>query len=33
METVQEYPIDKQDTEGKRYIQSVHGDYARISYR
>jgi len=28
METMPEYHIDKQDTEGKGYIQCVHGDYA-----
>ena len=33
METMPEYPIDKQDTEGKRYIKCVHGDCAGISYR
>ena len=28
METMPECHIDKQDTEGKGYIQCVHGDYA-----
>ena len=30
MESMPEYHIDKQDTEGKGYIQCVHGDYAWI---